>query len=383
MIPYLTNQELLEESLREDFDNITTHAAYADLLSEKGDPRGEYIRLRLVAEDPNNPPHRIHEALAECTQIYQTFEREWLGDLTPFLAPRWRTLPEPDSPDIDFGFRRGWLWNIDVDEVREAFTMILAEAPEVRMLNWLRLRRTRGRNESNPLRPLTRAKYFQALRTLEIGDASSYSSSADAPELHQILQCTPRLQNLIVRAEEIPAEEVFRVELPHIERVTLEYVDSAPLEILALNPSWVSLKRLGLISHERTRSFGYGSGTSLREFRPCDPESFPTFARSIAAQQIEDFTYRFEAAGDPIVHALIRSGFIQRLKKLDLRNCGITDEGAQLLAQAVPRTRLMKLDVGHNRITESGLEALRNLNIEVHYDSQETDFDEGNEDIPF
>jgi len=384
LIPYLTDQELLEEALREDFDNITTHAAYSDLLSEKGDPRGEYIRLRLIAEDPNNPADKIHEALGECTRIYQAYEREWLGDLTPFLAPRWRALPEPDAPNIEYTFRRGWLWDLDIEDVREAFTMVLAESPEARMLNRLRLRRSRGRDETNPLRPLSEAKYFQGLRTLEIGDSSSYNCGADAPELHRMLQCTPRLQNLLARAEEIPVQEVFRVELPHIERISLEYVDSAPLEVLAVNPTWVSLKRLSLISHERVRNYRYGSDAPPREIQPCDPESFPTFARSVAAQNIHDFTYRFESAGDPIVRAIVNSGFIQRLKRLDLRNCGITEEGARVLAGAIRSTKLERLDVGNNRISPTGLEELQGLGIQLHCDSQEDeDADRNGDDIPF
>ena len=41
----------LEAALAEDFDDLAAHAAYADLLTEMGDPRGELIQVQLALED--------------------------------------------------------------------------------------------------------------------------------------------------------------------------------------------------------------------------------------------------------------------------------------------------------------------------------------------
>src|SRR5262249_54958968 len=50
----------LEEALAADPEDVATHAAYADLLMERGDPldaaRGELVRVQLALEDPACPP---------------------------------------------------------------------------------------------------------------------------------------------------------------------------------------------------------------------------------------------------------------------------------------------------------------------------------------
>src|SRR5262249_5265412 len=45
-------QLALEEALAEDPDDRAAHAAYADHLAERGNPRGELIQVQLALEDP-------------------------------------------------------------------------------------------------------------------------------------------------------------------------------------------------------------------------------------------------------------------------------------------------------------------------------------------
>ena len=44
-------REALEAALVENPDDIAAHMAYADLLSDAGDPRGEFIQVQLALED--------------------------------------------------------------------------------------------------------------------------------------------------------------------------------------------------------------------------------------------------------------------------------------------------------------------------------------------
>src|ERR671931_270878 len=83
-------REALEAALVEDPGDRATHSAYADLLMEQGDPRGEFGRVQLALEDPALPAalHKKHQA-------------QWLGELAPFLLG--------EDSQVTFQFARGWL----------------------------------------------------------------------------------------------------------------------------------------------------------------------------------------------------------------------------------------------------------------------------------
>ena len=48
-----STRDALEAALAANPDDVVAHAAYADLLIEEDDPRGEYIRLLLELEERN------------------------------------------------------------------------------------------------------------------------------------------------------------------------------------------------------------------------------------------------------------------------------------------------------------------------------------------
>src|SRR6516165_11926443 len=48
-------QRSLEEALVENPDDLAAHSAYADYLSEQGDPGGELIQVQLALEDAGRP----------------------------------------------------------------------------------------------------------------------------------------------------------------------------------------------------------------------------------------------------------------------------------------------------------------------------------------
>ena len=60
-MPLMTPREAMEAALFDDPDDVVRHAAYADMLIEDGDPRGDFIRIQLQLEDLKLPAvgHRI------------------------------------------------------------------------------------------------------------------------------------------------------------------------------------------------------------------------------------------------------------------------------------------------------------------------------------
>src|SRR5687768_4245894 len=47
--------EVLEAAIRADPDDRAAHAAYADYLTERSDPQGEFIQVQLALEDESLP----------------------------------------------------------------------------------------------------------------------------------------------------------------------------------------------------------------------------------------------------------------------------------------------------------------------------------------
>src|SRR3954453_17448027 len=86
-------RQALEQALVENPDDRAAHAAYADLLTEQGDPRGEFISVHLALEDETRPPGERNRLQAREAELLRAHEREWLGDLAPFL------LDEKDVSD--------------------------------------------------------------------------------------------------------------------------------------------------------------------------------------------------------------------------------------------------------------------------------------------
>ncbi|MBX3401067.1 MAG: TIGR02996 domain-containing protein [Gemmataceae bacterium] len=131
-----TTRESLEAALAADPDNRTLHSAYADLLIEEGDPRGEYIRRELT------DPDTVFSERMERTRL----ERDWLGPLKHFLPnypPKWRPHRDREYMKVDDsapvnGVAIHWVlgW-IDVAVIARNYTTIaraIGEHPLGRLL---------------------------------------------------------------------------------------------------------------------------------------------------------------------------------------------------------------------------------------------------------
>jgi uncharacterized protein (TIGR02996 family) len=74
----------LEAALVANPEDLAAHAAYADLLIEQDDPRGEYIRLLLAASDSALSPDERERLTAAADELWATHWISWLGPLSPF-----------------------------------------------------------------------------------------------------------------------------------------------------------------------------------------------------------------------------------------------------------------------------------------------------------
>jgi uncharacterized protein (TIGR02996 family) len=104
-MPVKPTRRVLEDALAADFDDLAAHAAYADLLMEQGDPRGEFIRAQLLMEDPALPAatyKRLHYYLRD---TFWRYGYEWLGGLADLICSGNPLLPMGIEPDLDGNMR--------------------------------------------------------------------------------------------------------------------------------------------------------------------------------------------------------------------------------------------------------------------------------------
>jgi uncharacterized protein (TIGR02996 family) len=370
-----SQREMLEAAIAADFDDLAAHAAYADLLAEQGDPRGEYIQLRLALEDQNQSPRLLREWEERATGLLRRHERDWLGSLAPFLLDRPRPTVEPVAPNIEFTFRRGWLAELDVQDVRHAFTTVLARAPEIRMLQALSLRSTGRVNNYDPLVPLLVCPHLGTVKRFTLGDPEAYLCSASGSLAVSLVTQMGQLRELDLRAHGVGARLLFSQPLPHLSGLHVDFLGFPWLGALAENPSLTNLQRLSLWVRDATVPPEPPDPTEIGEPLPHAPDEFAAAEMRpfLAAQhfsRLTNLTLRTELLGDAGCAEIARSGALRRLKRLDLRNCGITDAGAEALARSPDLGHLDWLDVGANRLTPAGVARLQEAEIRVQWDSQ-------------
>ena len=115
----MTTRDALEAALIANPDDVVRHAAYADYLLEQGDPRGEYVRLQLAAEDRNQPRDKLLKYDQAMLELRLRHEQEWLGELWGFMLrpSHARSVAESMEPNVVPNWKRGWIDGIRIGQL--------------------------------------------------------------------------------------------------------------------------------------------------------------------------------------------------------------------------------------------------------------------------
>src|SRR3954471_625645 len=97
--PPASLRESLEQALVENPDDLASHMAYADYLTEQGDPRGEFVRVQLALEDGSKPLAERKKLRAVEKKLLQAHAAEWLGDLAPYLLKQRAVVDDPGGEE--------------------------------------------------------------------------------------------------------------------------------------------------------------------------------------------------------------------------------------------------------------------------------------------
>jgi uncharacterized protein (TIGR02996 family) len=344
-------RDLFEKAISENPDDAAAHAAYADWLTEQGDPRGEFIRVQLALEDETLDASRRTELRAEEKRLLDAHVRQWLGpELTALLFPRWfrRLLPKGE-----FEFRRGWLDRLSIPELDMRVAQALARSTATRSLRSLSFNDGVGWEGQWPT--LSRAPFVPTLREFRLG-YSPLQATGGAPGAGEFFVQTRSLESLNLMATEVETEALFAVPLPRLRILEVHCLSSYRCDILAQNPTLTNLERLAFHPHgadpEEPRSFlGLGHLRAI--------------ARSPHLTALRDLEFHLTDVGDDGCRELVESGLLGRLRHLSLQYGRVTNEGARILAESGQLRQLELLDLDHNALTRDGFARLKATGIRV------------------
>jgi uncharacterized protein (TIGR02996 family) len=369
------DRHYLEESLRADPDDLAGHSAYADLLVEEGDPRGEYIQFRLALEAGGLSVPERSRLEQQARRLRLDHERAWYGELAPFLLdPLGAEDDLVAEPEATCSLRYGWIDAIRVRCLSEAFARVLAHAPAARLLRELRIPRADHHSPREPhatalsrLAPLREATVLGNVRILELGDREAefgYGWHADGTGVADVLGRLPRLEELHLLARPIDPRAVFTTPLPRLRVLRMDFADHFPLDAITANPTLTNLTHLLL----DTRAAEVGVDEAPRP--GFEVAALRALLASPRLAHLTHLRLRIPDLGDAGCAAVIESGIVGRLRLLDLRGCGLTGASGHRLADCRDVARLEKLDVNHNNIPAEAAARLRETGITVVADAQ-------------
>jgi uncharacterized protein (TIGR02996 family) len=384
-------RQALEAALAANPDDIGAHMAYADWLTEQGDPRGEFIQVQLALEDPRRSVRERDRRRQREQALRQAHEREWLGKLATYLLDL-RDVGRSAGPGRTLYrhlLARGWLDTLHVERLTVPFARNLAQAPEARLLRRLTVFETsdRGLDETTEaeeeaagpylpglgpppeeerysLSPLRQSPYLTNVRFFHLGLPVDEllpdrfpSRVTTAGGVADAVARMPRLEELHLLAFGFDAGKLFGLPtLGNLRVLRVYHLRHYPLARLAENPAVGNFTHL-LLHPDRPRGPGYPPVIGRDDVRAL-----------LASPHLRSLKYlelHLAEVGDTGCADIVASGILKRLEVLDLRYGTISDAGARTLAACPDLRRLDRLLLAHNLVGPAGADLLRATGVRV------------------
>jgi uncharacterized protein (TIGR02996 family) len=366
-------KEALEEALLENPDDLAAASAYADYLTEQGDPQGELIQVQLGLEDESRPGEERKELYWREKALFKKYGEEWVGEwakLTTATGPEGRGQLDFPGPK-PCRFIRGVMAEVTIDELNLACARALVRAPQTRFVRRLFLGGFAleepgeyepgpdidADDEEEPARSVLRRwpqlahlRVFQSGWTSdeEYGDFCHFQCHHSGRDAVAFVKQMPRLEELYLFAHYVDADALFALPLPRLRVLHLYDTHEYPLGGLAENAS------LGRLTHLLCHPHAMEG-----DYAPIRLDGLRAVLGSPHLQSLTHLRLRLADFGDDGCEEIVRSGALKRLKYLDLRHGRVSDAGALVLAACPELTRLEWLDLSRNELTEVGIAALR------------------------
>lgn len=298
-----TADELLDRIAAEP-DNIALRLEYADVLAQRGDPRGEFIRIDCEMEDLDESDARFLQLDARRAELLDAHREEWEQPLEVLRLP-----PNPYGGET-WVYRHGFIEECCIgadDYFPDNADRLFAAVPLLREISFADCR--------VDLEGLAASPHLARLRRLELPRDSIDRESA------RFLGSSPYLGAL--RSLD----------------VSLNPLEDAGLRVLLESPSLGPLETLNVNGCELTEA----GAEFLAECSRLESLTFLHVGNN-------DF-------GPQGAAALAATPVLQNLQGLDVHENGLLDEGLRILAER-GRWPLTWINLCENRIGPAGIAAI-------------------------
>ncbi len=357
-------QQALEEALTANPDDLATHHAYADYLSEQSDPdlaaRSELIAVQLALEDPARRGPQRKQLQERESALLAEHGRRWLGELAPFCLDQAGVHEFYLEHDRGYGFRfaRGWIDYLRLHELSSATARALRSNPLLRLLRHLVI--LRHDYDAPGFEELMECPYLGNLRAFQLGPEGD-SCHMNGEHAVDLVEKMPLLEDLRLFAHRVDVERLFALPLPHLRVLYVYHLHEYPLEVLADNPTLGNLTQLACWPH----ALEPGDNDAYIQL-----EGVRALVHSPHLKKLTHLQLRLSDTGDEGCEEMVRSGILGRLCSLDLTGGRVTDVGARILADCRELRHLERLDLTNNMLTGAGIAALRKAGVTVEADQQ-------------
>ena len=356
-------------------DDRAAWSAYADYLSERGDPRGEFMAVQLALEDESLPKAERAALKATEAALLKQHERDWLGPLAAFTIDHVKNDKVHRDGRVTHTFRRGWVNELDIPRLGVNLARAMVKAPGLQFLQALAIERQPYDDEYLPgpdvpadasdsdasSHALSRFPHFASVRRLRIGDAGDTTSEqfpqtdnchTEGSFAHHFVKQMPNVEEIVLRAHRVEAAKLFALPMPNLRVLVMDHGTRYPFEKLAENKTVTKLTHI--VCHPHALEYddvedddgetGLKAYIRLKHLRAICRAGWP----------LEFLRLRLTDFGDAGAKEIVASGVLKTLKHLDLNGGCMTEAGAATLAACRDLKRLEALSLTDNAIHGDG-----------------------------
>ena len=395
-----SDTERFEKALAANPDDLAGWSAFADYLTEQGDPRGEVMQIQLaLADESRKAPERKKLAKRE-EELLKKHTKTLLGAFADFKK----------ADGVTVTLANGWIRSIRFMNLTVNQARALAKEPAARLLRELIVQEAAMEapvgtgedyidshyepgpdvpddvedHEGPSLHALCKCPYLKNLRVFHLGERLAPEDEEDMNchtpgelAFHLVKQM-PNLEELHLLAHHVDAKKIFPLPMPNLRALTLYHSTSYPLEKLAENKTLTNLTTLR--THPHAIDFeDEATGAYIRFAQ------LKAICRSPHLKALTHLQLRLTDFGDKGAKEIVESGILKRLTVLDLQGGSITDAGAKVLADCPDIKNLKSLNLTSNAMTKDGVKLFKSLGIpsvdvKTQHTMQGEDF--GSDELP-
>jgi uncharacterized protein (TIGR02996 family) len=405
----ISDREAFERTIALEPTNVMAWSAYADYLTEQGDPRGEFMQVQLALEDETLKPKSRLELIAREKELLAEYERDWLGALAPWILDAksntyYFNNQTVERKPIYHRFERGWLAELNFAEIRVVTARAMRNCPSARFLRELRIYETAYESpsldavdtdtehfhpgpdipadvqdyDSPSIHALCRFPHFSSIRVLQLGDGVTnhhdkdedyFNCHMDGEQAFHLIKQMPNLEELYLFAHRVDTGKIASLKMPNLRVFQLYHSTQYPLDKLANNPSLTQLTAILCHPHalEPDGESDDEDGTVHAYIRL---KHLRAICRSPYLQNLSILRLRLTDFGDQGAREIVQSGILQRLTVLDLQGGCLSDEGAEIFANCPDLRHLERLNLSRNALTPHGIELLQKTGVSIDVSSQ-------------